>query len=210
MTERYRCDFCGRTTVGVLKYWWYDVRHTPSGYDDFGGGIGPHNLYFKTFSCLSCLDGNHPAYEQENWNPPPWGETAKEGIVCPVCGHWILLGRDDHVSHHISYKENKTMTVHRGCNTRLHRSETSPFKPVDKPSPIEKRVCSCGRRILAEDQTKCHVCREVVRVRGQRSDRSGRMLRPVNPSLMVVCKNCGFKFEGRSRTTCPKCRAFFR
>ena len=210
MTERYRCDFCGRITSSVIKYWWYDVKLTPSGHDLYGGGIGPQDMYFKTFSCLSCLNDHHPAYEQDNWNPPPWGETAKEGLICPVCCHWILLGRDDHVNHHISYEEDKTIIVHRGCNTRLHQSETSPFKPVDKPIPKEKRVCSCGRRILAKGQTMCCACRGIAKSRRQRSDQSGGMPGPVSPSLLVICEKCGIMFEGKSRTSCPICRAFFR
>ena len=162
MTEIYRCDFCGRITAGVSKYWWYDVKHTPSGHDLQGGGIGPHNLFFKTFSCLKCLNIDHPAYEQESWNPPPWGETTKEGIVCPACGHWILPGRDDCVSHHISYKDNKTITVHRTCHTRLHRSRTSTLKPVDRTRQRDKRVCSCGRRILSPEHRKCYQCRKAT------------------------------------------------
>lgn len=203
MTERYRCDFCGNITVGALKYWWYNVKYTPSGYDIYGGGDGPQGLFFKTFCCVSCLNDNHPAYEQEIWNPPPWGDRAKEGVICPVCGHWILLGRDDYVDHHISYEEDKTIIVHRGCNTRLHRSETSPFKPVDKPITKERRDCSCGRKILAMDQTMCYRCRRVAKAETKR-------MRSLGPSLMVTCKKCGFRFEGRLRTSCPKCRKDFR
>ena len=31
---------------------------------------------------------------------------------------------------------------------------------------------------------------------------------PKNP--MRMCKKCGAKFEGRYRTTCPRCREYFR
>jgi len=117
------------------------------------------------------------------------------------------------IEHHVSYSKNKTMIVCGSCHAKIHHSKDSALKaflPEDKRSQMPKSVhlilCpSCHHNKIYPASGTCRECKEKA---GRRS--RDRMLRPVGPSLIVTCKKCGTRFEGRSRTTCPKCREFFR
>jgi len=117
------------------------------------------------------------------------------------------------IEHHVSYSRDETMIVCGSCHAKIHHSKDSAlkaFQPEDKrpkkPKSVHLILCpSCQNNKIYPASGTCRECR--AKARKQSRDRT---LCPVGPSLMIICKKCGTRFEGRSRTTCPKCREFFR
>lgn len=117
------------------------------------------------------------------------------------------------IRHHVSYGRDETVIVCESCHAKIHHSKDSALKaylPEDarpkKPKSQPLVLCPlCQRNKIRPTSGACRECKSKAK------RQSGyRMRMPIGPSLMVVCKKCGTRFEGRSRTTCPKSREFFR
>jgi DNA-directed RNA polymerase subunit M/transcription elongation factor TFIIS len=121
------------------------------------------------------------------------------------------------IKHHVSYSRDETIIVCESCHAKIHHSKDSALKaflPEDKrpqkPKSEHLILCpSCQHNKIHPASGTCRECKSKTRSRTRRQS-GGRTQTPVGPSLMVTCKKCGTRFEGRSRTTCPKCREFFR
>jgi len=122
--------------------------------------------------------------------------------ICRRCGKQAA----DVVLHHLSYEKGAVVPMCRSCHTALHKSEGfSILKPRDKrpirTSPTASCL-SCGTVVRRKEAKYCRRCERKMLKDASRPTR----LMPE----MRACPKCGHQFDGRHRTTCPKCRTFFR
>ena len=120
-------------------------------------------------------------------------KIVNDSPACEVCGkkivdEWasrILEEKFPHrkIKHHISYADDKTKLVCAQCHSKIHHSnddELSKLRPIDKPSDIKK------------------------------TPKKKKEKPPVPVRIMVHCEKCGTTFDSAFRTTCPKCRTYFK
>jgi rubrerythrin len=128
----------------------------------------------------------------------------KECYICKQAGKMLI-------NHHLSYKRNETIAVCLSCHIKIHRSREPAFRvfaPEDtaREAQQQRQHERAERRLLRAQQTKYErSLRQSLRYYGGPFDTP-----PIEPSIWTVCARCGTQFEGRNRTTCPKCREFFR
>jgi len=154
--------------------------------------------------CKQCA--NH----QYGIDIPP---TTKQGEVCRRCGRWMLGPEDDLVFHHLSYENDHMVPMHRSCHSALHQEirrtqKDGLLKPRD-PRPRDfKRYCACGGVITVPGRQSCTKCWRDPEFR--RKERRDRISFGLSGEYMVTCAKCSLKFNSLYRTTCPRCRSFFR
>jgi len=117
------------------------------------------------------------------------------------------------VKHHVSYARDETILVCRSCHAKIHLSEDptlKTFRPEDrrpqKPIGMGLEICPvCHHNKIRPGSEFCKECKRKARRRAKKYPNG-----PPPPPMKVTCKKCGTVFEGSLRTTCPKCREFFR
>ncbi len=164
----------------------------------------------------------------------------KVGSFCEVCGSMILnpylleefseyvdvKAKPRYVTHHTSYYPERTLHVCEDCHKAVHHTdrypELKPLKGESRKYYAKKkhkymafdRVYSCK---LNTTGTKCYDFILFFPLPIKPAVSKGEYISPREPAVSdddsdqwIICKKCAHKFDGRYRTTCPKCRTFFR
>lgn len=133
---------------------------------------------------------------------------------CSVCHQ--KMNRGSLIKHHISYYPEETILVCRACHHRVHNAYRWNLKP---PKEHVERFYRKHRRDegdkgrkgrkeryyeLFEKGYNIKTVAEEMNVKVSTAERWHKAWR------MKRCENCGEIFDSRLRTTCPRCRTFFR
>ena len=137
------------------------------------------------------------------------------------------------IGHHLSYEADLKVVVCKRCHNRIHhgkKKDMAGLIPRDRPQKTSRKsakCASCGRRMAAQQSSLCRRCEAIsmcysglgvndiaakmgiARSSVRQYLRERDRFQNLNPQR-VICTKCKLEFDGRNRTSCPKCREFFR
>jgi len=128
-------------------------------------------------------------------NKAPICEHCKKRILDPEEGKRVkeLLNEDVAIiahQHHVSYKDNRTVTLCASCHSKTHHSNDSSFeelKPDSKRPQKEPYYCKCeicGRNAKIRKDVKKQLCRECRKIK------KCRYCGNITKSSKGVCEIC--------------------